>query len=175
LNSKRFIVGRDIWDDSIPIDHDEEMSLSSYPKLNLHDEANSNVTAVQPKLYTYHEEQPLYKVFFASQETVENIPNKQYNSIATDPLCPKPAINLEELLDWYKQYEEQVTYKNAQYNNKGSNMTHVDGLLYLSEKTLPDTIYQETPDPKILTNMYWNCSRCNMCMEKTTTECSGCK
>jgi hypothetical protein len=27
----------------------------------------------------------------------------------------------------------------------------------------------------MLTNKYWNCARCNMCMEKITTECTGCK
>jgi hypothetical protein len=71
------------------------MSLSSYPKIYLHNEANGNITAVKPKLYMYHEKQPLYKVFFASQEAVYNIPNKPYNSTTTDPLCPKPSNNLE--------------------------------------------------------------------------------
>jgi hypothetical protein len=67
LNSKRFIVSRDIWIDKSPIEEDEEISLSSYPKLCLHDEANGNVTTVQPNIYTCHKEQLQYKVVFASQ------------------------------------------------------------------------------------------------------------
>jgi hypothetical protein len=60
-----------------------------------------------------------------------------------------PSEGLPE--EVHNNEKTRITNRNAHNSNKGSNIPRVEGILYYTESTMPDGIYNDTPDPYLLT------------------------